>query len=183
MEYSRRCFTMRGMAVFSHLALMTSAGCSQKPTVPRGAFQYSRHWRVSWEQQKVDLVAKLQPEALKADKPAMLEVRMRVIDASKPFTGRIWYRFAHRRGDPSPFEMDLAVRPPNANKEDAPPHYDHWFAWAEIVEPRIEHGDAVFSTPVMFAEGKCYVQLRVALAPDLEPQELLDWSIYVDEAD
>jgi hypothetical protein len=163
-------------------ALITSTGCSQQSTV-EAPFDHTRSWQVTFENQSVAVKAHIQPDWLQADRPAMLEARFRTIDSTQPFTGRLWYRFAHRRGDPLPLDEDLAVRPPKAYEEVAPPHFDDRFAWAEIVEPRIENGETVFSTPVMFAEGKCYIQFRIAVATSSEAEELLDWFVYVKPAD
>lgn len=113
----------------------------------------------------------------------MLEVRVMAADGATPYTGRLWYRFAHRRGDPLPAEKDLAVRPPFVYEEGTPPRYEDWFEWAEILEPRIENGESVFTTPVMLLEGKSYVQFRVASEADTKPIELLDWFVYVDKSE
>lgn len=161
--------------------LLAIAGCGRENTEPREAFQNTRAWQVEGEQPALQVSAKLQPLPLKAERPAMLEVRLKAANGEKPFAGRIWYRFAHRRGDPLPAQKDLAVRPTFTYEEGTPPRYQDWFEWAEILEPRFEHGESVFTTPVMMIEGKSYVQFQIASEADSKPIELLDWFVYVDK--
>lgn len=158
-------------------------GCSRVPVAPREPFKFSHQWQVMEEDVAIAVSAKLQPEPLKADRPGMLEARVITKDQSKPFGGRLWYRFAYRRGDPPTSVEEAVVRPSFVQEEGVPARYDDWFEWAEIPEPRLEGGETVFSTPVMLSAGKAYIQFRMALRPEAKPHELLDWFIYVDPAE
>jgi hypothetical protein len=163
--------------------LLAAAGCGRETSEPREASQYSHVWQVDGEQSALQVSAKLHPLPLKAERPKMLEVRFKALEGETPFAGRIWYRFAHRRGDPLPAQKDLAVRPTYTYEEGTPPRYQEWFEWAEILEPRMENGEAVFTTPVMMLEGKSYLQFLVTTQADAKPIELLDWFIYVDKSE
>jgi hypothetical protein len=160
-----------------------TSGCGSPRTLELESTQLKRTWRLerqrSDEQFKgVSLVAELTPDPLRPDKPAMLELRVAAENAERPFQGRIWYRFATRRGDRQPHDRSLILPPASAQEEGVEPHYNDWFEWAEIVEPRNEGGQLIFDAPVMFTEGKAFVQFRVTGDPNLPPLELLDWFVY-----
>ncbi len=163
---------------------IAAAGCGSKSDKPilREAFEFTHAWKLKDDLQGCALSAELTPQPLVADRPAMLKVRVRSGDAANPFKGRIWYRFAFRRGERFSNEASATSAPTARPEEGVPPRYDDWFEWAEIIEPRTEVGETVFSTPVMLSKGKAYVQFRIAAAHDSQPQELLDWFVYVENA-
>lgn len=170
------------------IACMTAFfGCSPPPLGPREPFEYQHAWKLdSDEVEKAGGVAavdaKLVPEPLYSDRPGMLEVAVDTGDPEKPFTGKLWYRFAFRRGDPLPEHKHLPIPPkPIPQEEGVAPRYDDWFEWAEIIEPRFERGRTIFTTPVMLSEGKVYIQFRIAPPSEAMSHELLDWFIYVDQ--
>lgn len=176
------CRISKRIAVFALVFLLLSyVGCGKRNlSQRREAFRYAHRWVLDKDLQGVVLNAALTPQPLIADRPAMLKLRIRKSDKKEKFRGRLWYRFAYRRGEA--FASQDAKAPLIRPERGVPPRYDDWFEWAEIIEPRIENGETVFSTPVMLTEGKAYVQFRIASTADSPPQELLEWFVYVQRA-
>lgn len=162
--------------------LIAAAGCGNKSDKPilRENFEFSHAWSPEGDLQGTLVSAELTPQPLVADRPAMLKLRIRSGDPANAFKGRVWYRFAFRRGER--FSSQESLTPLTRAEEGVPPRYDDWFEWAEVIEPRAENGETVFSTPVMLSKGKAYVQFRIVAAADSQPLELLDWFVYVEKA-
>jgi hypothetical protein len=179
--YSRSTSARSCAIVAALCAALLPAGCGKPKTTAEEPFQFSRVWQLRLQSSEATLSAELTPQPLHADKPHMLEVRIRN-DNSPATPYRVWYRLAHRRGDPLPANEDFALFPIYPPEPGVPPRYDDWFEWAEIIEPRVGQNEVRFTTPVMFSEGKVYVQFRLLETEGSKPQDLLDWFVYVNEA-